>query len=55
MVTIWVDEYFFFSYVFFVINLFLLIYRLNSPTCSETFKKFLEPILKVYDENDDIS
>ncbi len=30
-------------------------FRLNSPTCTETFKKFLEPILKDYEEADDSS
>jgi len=28
-------------------------YGLNSSTCSETFKKFLEPILKDYEQDDD--
>ncbi|CAF4098947.1 unnamed protein product, partial [Rotaria sp. Silwood1] len=26
-------------------------YGLNSPTCAETFKKFLEPALKFYEED----
>jgi hypothetical protein len=30
-------------------------FRLNSPICSETFKKFLEPILKDYEQDDDSS
>ncbi|UJR35532.1 hypothetical protein I4U23_028286 [Adineta vaga] len=30
-------------------------YGLNSPTCNEAFKKFLEPIMKSYEEDDDTS
>jgi hypothetical protein len=49
MDAIWVEK------IIFLVIVVLIYFRLNSPTHAETFKKFLEPTLKLYEEDDDES
>lgn len=49
MDAIWVEMIAFF-HIYVSIEFY---FRINSSTCNETFKKFLEPIVKGYEEDDD--
>jgi len=42
-------------HIHYCIEFCFIYFRLNSSTCTETFKKFLEPILKDYEQDDDSS
>ncbi len=48
MDAIWVEKRLYFDWISFFVY-----FRLNSPTCCEVFKTYLEPLVKDYEPNDD--